>query len=246
MADEPSELGSREVERLDALYAGFPPVEKWASCPIDAELRDRWTEALRLRREQAPPSALDEALAEARRVAAMDTGAIEGLYATDRGFTVTVARMATARQAEIERTKGADVRRLVEAQLEGYEMALDAATGRVPVSEAWVRQLHEVVCAAQPTYGVTTPVGPQERPLPKGAYKGHPNHVVQADGTTHSYAPVAETGPEMRCLVVALRSPEFDGLHPALSTAFGRHLGAWATRIVREVLAELSTKAIGT
>ena len=170
MADEPSELGSREVERLDALYAGFPPVEKWAGCPIDAELWDRWTEALRLRREQAPPSALDEALAEARRVAAIDTGAIEGLYATDRGFTVAVARMATAWQAEIERTKGADVRRLVEAQLEGYEMALDAATGRVPVSEAWVRQLHEVVCAAQPTYVVTTPAGPQERPLPKGAY----------------------------------------------------------------------------
>jgi len=62
-----------------------------------------------------------------KRAAALDTGAIEGLYEVDRGFTYTVAFETAAWEVELAK-KGENVRPLFEAQLHAYDYVLDLAT----------------------------------------------------------------------------------------------------------------------
>jgi Fic family protein len=117
-----------------------------------------------------------------------------------------------------ERGKG--IRELFEAQLQAYELVLDAATRRQPLTEAWVRSLHEVLCAPQKTYRVFTSQGWQEHDLPKGEYKRQPNHVRLKDSTFHAYAPVDQVPAEMRRLVEQTRTPGFESAHPILQASY--------------------------
>src|SRR5208337_595331 len=115
----------------------------------------------------------------------------------DRGFTFTVAFETSAWETKLAE-KGENVRPLFEAQLNAYDYVLDLATKAEPISEAAIRKLHEVVCAAQESYRVITSIGFQDQPLPKGRYKVLPNHVTHTrEGATHSYAPVDVTPIEM-------------------------------------------------
>ncbi len=94
--------------------------------------RRLWDEALALvaeRRAGATEGDFGEMVERALRAAAVDTGAIEGLYTVDRGYTVSVLDAASAWQAEVAETKGPDVAALIGAQRRAYELALDAATG---------------------------------------------------------------------------------------------------------------------
>src|SRR5437660_264733 len=158
----------------------------------------RWERYNSLVRSRAglSPEVLGRAREIAKRAAALDTGAIEGLYEVDRGFTYTVAFETSAWEAALAQ-KGEYVRSLFEAQLHAYDYVLDLATKAEPISEAAIRALHEEVCRAQTTYRVMTTVGPQEQALPKGQYKIMPNHVRTRKGADHSYAPVDVTPAEM-------------------------------------------------
>ena len=116
------------------------------------------------------------------------------------------------------------MRPLFEAQLNADDYVLDLATKAEPISEAAIRKLHEVVCAAQETYRVITSIGFQDQPLPKGRYKVLPNHVIYTlEGTTHSYAPVDVTPIEMARLMNELRSDEFQNAHPAMQAAYAHY-----------------------
>jgi Fic family protein len=204
----------------DLLYRGFPDFAAWG--PLTAEDRDLWdrfASSLELRRQGATPEALRQAVDVAVRAAALDTGAIEGLYDVDRGFTMTVAVQGLAWEQMIEE-RGKGVRALFEAQLQAYELVLDAATRRQPLTEAWLRSLHEVLCAPQATYRVLTSQGWQEHDLLKGEYKRQPNHVRLKDGTVHAYAPVDQVPAEMHRLVEQTRTPAFESAHPVLQAAY--------------------------
>lgn len=212
----------RELREADALYQGISSFSIWNSTSLDFELWARYADLLTRQREQSMDEAIAQATTIALRSAAIDTGAIEGLYETDRGFTFAVAYQQAGWEVAAEE-KGEQVRALFEAQLQAYEMVLDAATGQKPISESWIRQLHELICRPQQTYKVLTPQGWREAPLPKGSYKQAANHVVQPDGVTHSYAPVSETPHEMAKLVETLREPEFLEAHAARQAAFAHH-----------------------
>lgn len=107
--------------------------------------------------------------------------------------------------------------------MEAFDLGLDAATNQVEISEAWIRYLHEVACAAQDTVTVTTPVGEQRQSLLKGEYKTLPNHVLQPDGSVHAYCPVGLVPTQMARLVRELRSAEFLIAHPTAQAAFAHH-----------------------
>ena len=156
------------------------------------------------------------------RAAAFDSGAIEGLYPADQGFTITAAFQASAWEAGLHE-RGAVTEELVAGQLRGYELALDCATGHRPVTEVWIRSLHEVVSAGQETYTVRTAVGTQEQALPRGAYKSTSNHVALADGQFHAYAPPGDVPTEMHRLVTELSTPRFEAAHPVLQAAYAHH-----------------------
>ena len=210
------------IHVLDAAYKPFPTFAEWASrTSVDTVRWDRYNAAIESRREQSA-GALKRAYEIVKRAAALDTGAIEGLYEVDRGFTFTVAFETAAWEVELAK-KGENVRPLFEAQLHAYDYVLDLATKAEPISEAAIRVLHEEVCRAQSTYRVMTAVGPQEQALTKGRYKALPNHVRTRDGADHSYAPVDVTPMEMSRLVAELRSDAFLAAHPVLQAAYAHY-----------------------
>jgi Fic family protein len=173
--------------------------------------------------KQSSPQVLRESQAIVERAAAVDTGALEGLYETDRGFTFTIAREAALWEVTVQREKGEKVLGYIKAQLEAYEYILDIATKQTPLTEKAIRELHEVMCRNQDTYMVYTTLGPQERKLSKGQYKVDPNHVLGRDGNYHAYAPIEGTPMEMRRLVLELQSEEFQKAHPVLQASYAHY-----------------------
>lgn len=208
------------TRQADFLYKSFPDFSAWGELsPSDIDLWNRVAANLNERRQSATTETLKSAVEVAVRAAALDTGAIEGLYTVDRGFTMTVAFQSLAWEQAIDE-RGAGVRELFEAQLQAYELVLNAVTRKTHISEAWIRTLHEEICAAQKTNRVLTEVGWQEQELPKGQYKSRPNHVRLGDDTIHAYAPVDQVAEEMHRLVEQIRTPEFEAAHPILQASY--------------------------
>jgi len=210
------------IHVLDAAYKPFPTFAEWAArTSLDTVRWDRYNASLK-EKASLSPEVLNRAREIAKRFAALDTGAIEGLYEVDRGFTYTVAFETSAWEVELAK-KGEHVRPLFEAQLHAYDYVLDLATKAEPISEAAIRVLHEEVCRAQSTYRVMTAVGPQEQALTKGRYKVLPNHVRTRDGADHPYAPVDVTPAEMARLVGELRSEGFMAAHPVIQASYAHY-----------------------
>jgi Fic family protein len=218
MAEDSARMES--TAQADQLYRGFPDFSAWKELsPEDVDLWSRFAASLEERRREASPETLKAAVEVAVRAAALDTGAIEGLYSVDRGFTMTVALQSLTWEQAIEE-RGAGVRELFEAQLAAYELVLDAVTRDRPITEVWIRNLHETLCAPQKTYRVLTDLGWQDQEFPKGQYKVRPNHVHLTDGTFHAYAPVDRVTDEMHRLVEQIRTPEFEAAHPVLQASY--------------------------
>jgi Fic family protein len=209
--------------RLDALYRPFPPFSEWAGTDVNEQLWDESLAILRERRARSSETAFGEMVERALRAAAVDTGAIEGLYSVDRGFTMSVVEVVAPWESAVEAQKGRDVAALVQAQRRGYDLALDAAMSGIEISEAWIRRVHEETCGPQDAFAAQTPLGPQAQQLPKGVYKRQPNHVLQPDGSVHAYAPVDASPGEMHRLVTELRGEDFDLAHPVLQAAFAHY-----------------------
>jgi Fic family protein len=210
------------IHVLDAAYKPFPSFEEWMSHTTVSTIRwNRYRIALE-KREKISANALKRAREIVKRAAALDTGAIEGLYQADRGFTYTVAFETTSWEVALAK-KGEHVRSLFEAQMHAYDYVLDLATKSEYISEAAIRVLHEVVCKAQETYRVETAVGPQEQKLTKGRYKVLPNHVRTRDGLDHSYAPVDVTPAEMARMVEEFRCSAFLNAHPVIQASYAHY-----------------------
>jgi len=135
---------------------------------------------------------------------------------------MSVAMQSALWEAALDQ-KGPNVKALFRSQLNAYDYILDFATRAVPIAEAWIRELHAQICEAQESYRVWTEVGWQEQPLPKGEYKHLPNHVLLADGSFHSYAPVDMTPTEMFRFCQELRSPKFLEAHPILQASYAHY-----------------------
>lgn len=209
-----------EEGRLDSTYRPFPALDSWRDLRVPAEV---FAEAVMLFEESAAIATPEQVAAVVDfglRAAAFDTGAIEDLYDTDRGITFSVAARSIAWEERVEEKSGDTALRHFQTQLAAYDWVLDAATGRRPITEVMIRELHEQLTGAQDTYRVRTAVGWQNVALPKGVYKSSPNHVRQRDGRWHSYAPVAETPEEIRRLVADVRSPDFEAVHPIVRSAY--------------------------
>ena len=214
--------------KVDADYRPFPTFEAWSTAAIDVGLWNSFVAAFKDERSQANEEIRKVVLRFALREAAVDTGAIEGLYSADRGFTITVAAQAAAWES-LMREKGPEVLGLFEAQLKALDLVLDVVASRDPegggvrLSEAWIRRLHEVLLESVDVYRVRTPQGVQDQPLPKGEYKRHPNHVRQNDGSVHAYCPVDRTASEMHRLIEELGRESFARAHPVLQASYAHY-----------------------
>ncbi|MCI0630302.1 MAG: Fic family protein [Phycisphaerales bacterium] len=210
---------TEESHQIDQLYKPFKPFDEWRETAVDAP---RW-QSLRSRIAQlsgTDKSVLERAQRIARRAAAVETGAIEDLYKSDRGITMTIAKETAEWEVAINQT-GEPA--LVRDQLDAYEGLLDLATQKLPITEAGIRELHHRLCKSQKTYLVHTPVGPQKHNLPLGEYKSYPNHIRKADGSYHAWAPVDMVAPEMHRLVLELQRDEFASAHAVVQAAYAHH-----------------------
>ena len=117
-------------------YEPFPAFGEW-NVDFDPGVVDAFGERLRQARTSATPEAQQRALTIATRYAAVDTGAIEGLYTTDRGFTQTIATQSEFWERALS-MRGERVRRSIEDALAGYEHVLDAVTGATPITPTWI------------------------------------------------------------------------------------------------------------
>jgi Fic family protein len=204
-------------------YVPFPPFADWASLPVDTTVFDGYAAILDRLKASSDPATVERAIRTATRLAAIDTGAIEGLYEVDRGFTMTVAVEGAAWEAAIDAREPV-VRRSFEDALAAYDYVLDIATGRTEISTKAIREIHAIICAGQDEYRVLTAVGWQEHPLPRGEYKSLPNNPTRtATGQRHCYAPPSDTPAEMDRLVAELRRPEFVAAHPILQAAYAHY-----------------------
>jgi hypothetical protein len=187
-------------------YNGFPSFADWSS-QVDIAKFPTASDAS-LQAQQVPAEILPAALQAVVRVAAVDTGAIEGLYEVDRGFTMTAAlggaMWDAALSARPQKTQG-----LIRAQVRAYERLIDHIKTDWPLTEASIRSFHEEVCASQETFEVDTQHGKQDRQLPKGKYKDDPNTVITQDGV-FEYCPPDRVSVEMAALVRIANSPEFE------------------------------------
>lgn len=207
----------------DALYKPFPSYQAFAASTGDWDqaVYDRYLAILGVVRQRVDTTAVGAAVDQVLRAAAVDTGALEGLYDTDRGFTFTVAERTPGWEAAMDE-RHADLRSHWQDQMEAFEMALDIATSERPITESLIRQLHARVCRSQQIYRVLTPSGWQDQSLPKGRYKDQPNHPWVGEGP-HAYAPVSNTAPEMHRFVTELNAAEFTTAHPIVQTAYGHY-----------------------
>lgn len=201
-------------------YTPISPLDAWPLIEpsvVYGLARQGYDEA----RADADDDAIKNAVERALRYAAIETGAIEGLYTTSRGVTRAVATQAATWQADLAEA-GPNARGHFEAQLAAFDCVLDLAT-RQPMTEVAVRSLHETVCAAQATYNVYTNHGVQPREFVRGTYKSEPNHVNLGDGTFHYYAPVEEVSPEMGRFVEQLNSQEFQDAPVPTQASYSHH-----------------------
>ena len=204
-------------------YEPFPPFADWAAAGFDLSAFDGYESVLDELRARTDSTGLTRAVEFATRAAAIDTGAIEGLYQVDRGFTMTVARGVAAWEKVIAAREPV-VRQSFEDALRAYDYVLDLATTRTAVSEKAIREIHELICAGQETYRVVTSAGWQDRPLPKGEYKDTPNNPTsRVTGEVHGYAAPIDVPAEMNRLVRELRSPVFAAAHPVLQAAWAHY-----------------------
>jgi Fic family protein len=216
-------LSEAEIAEIDARYEPFPAFADWPQKAPSLESWDRAKEDLDGVAEDASPADISDSREIAMRAAAFDTGAIEGLYSTNRGLTFSVAEQSAAWEQEVDE-QGSNTRALFEAQLHAFELVLDHVTKHVPqVTQVWLRRLHEEITTAQETYLVHTPIGSREQALPRGVYKRYPNHVRTAAGGTHAYAPVSDTQAEMDRLLRELETPEFQGAHPIVQASYAHY-----------------------
>ena len=204
-------------------YSPFRSFEDWKGVVVDDA---RWRLVLdqvgELRHEPGDLSWLEGPL----RAAAYQSGAIEDLHPGDRGLTMTLIDASAEWHAAVRVSTdggGPEVVDFIEAGVESLHMALDVATNWRPLSESWIRQIHEIACRPQKTYRVQTAVGFQEQPLPTGAYKELDNHVLLPDGSYLWFAPAADVPHEMQRLVAETSGVDFARAHSVLQAAFVHH-----------------------
>lgn len=221
--DEIPEVPPSSPEIAVEPYRSFPTFEDFSSAGFESETLDRFVAVLENVKSSAGQDQLQNALNVATKWAAIDTGAIEGLYQVDRGFTFTVAAQAAAWDT-IHLTIGDEAQRAIHDALTAYDYVLDMATQNQPISEAWIRDLHAVICKSQEYYSVVTDHGPQKQELPKGQYKSFPNNPFNPRRqSVHSYAPVDDTAAEMARLMDEIRADSFALAHPVLQAAYAHY-----------------------
>lgn len=200
-----------------AAYSPFPSFRKWDKSDVSFRDVDSAASRFAALRGTASQEDLDLALETARRTAAVDTNAIEGVFTTDRGFTRIVATKASGWK-QLMSSKGDHALPSFEDTLAGIELVLDHTTAQRPVTETFVRKLHETMLVKSP----------------KKAQAAWPVLICRRSDDEADFDLVAVTG-SGRSLGVYFRE-----VMPTVSESFRQRPGFFANAVVEEFLSEVA------
>lgn len=138
---------------------------------------------------------------------AIETGIIERLYSWDRGVTEVLIEHGIdssliSHKTGMNQEKAKHVQALIEDHYNIVNYLFDYVKGDMPLSEYFIRSMHEQFTDNQDTTEALTPDGKIiSVTLKKGAYKDHPNNPKRPDGEMHYYCPPERVHDEMEKVV---------------------------------------------
>ncbi len=203
-------------------YARILPLDV-ASLPAGGELSALATVWAERRSALEGEGRLGNFLLKLQREWAIETGIIERLYVWDRGVTEVLIEQGIdaaiiAHRAGIKAEKAQSISDMIADHYDIVEGLFDYVKGERPLSEHYIRSLHQQFTRNQPTTTAIDHAGRLvEIPLLRGEYKKRPNNPRRPDGITHAYCPPELVDEEMKRLVESYASYEGAVVPEALS-----------------------------
>ena len=160
---------------------------------------------------------------------AIETGIIERLYHWDRGMTETLIEQGIdaaliSHRDRIKRDKAENIAKMIHDQEAVVEGLFALIKNERPVTEHFIRTMHQQFTAHQDFSDAVTPQGaPMQVTLLKGAYKTQPNNPTRSNGTVHEYCPPQQVTDEMQRLVELYHEYEEADVAPEILSAWLHH-----------------------
>jgi len=178
-------------------------------------------------KELADKELYERFLEKLRRQWAIETGFIEGLYDIDAGSTLVLVEKgldATYVSHGPGNAVAHDALEKIKDQYEAIAGLYQFVGGERPLTAFYIRELHQVLTAHQPTYEAVDTLGhPVTRELPRGIWKSVNNHVCHADGSRFEYCPYEHVQSEIDRLLAMARTHEEQGVPPEVEAAWLHH-----------------------
>ena len=177
--------------------------------------------------EASTPDAYAAFIEKLYRRWSIETGVIEGIFHLDRGITETlVERGITADHIERQGTNRdpVEVVRIIEDHRKAVAFIDDWIENGRPLSKWFVRKLHSIICANQPSFRAVNQFGQWfDATLNRGEFKTQPNNPTRPDGSLHEYAPPEQVESEMDQLISFYEDAQSQGHPPLLVAAWLHH-----------------------
>lgn len=213
-----------ELAALEARYEPFQGAADWHRLRVDTERWDRYASDLRRAAEAAGDERVSEVADRLAAAAALDSGALAGLFPPNPELTTGVLEGAFAKAPADLGEVGGAMRIFVECNRRALGLAADAAAEGRLLDENFIAMLEDVLTQAQATFTVEMPGGKRvEVELPRHQYKPVSNFVTLNDGRLVAFCPVARVPEEMERLVGELASADFNSCHPAIQAAYAHY-----------------------
>ena len=172
------------------------------SSPSTAALVQAWLEQAGELREK---DLYRHFLSKLQRQWAIETGVIEGLYTLSEGATLSLIEKgldASLISHDDTNQSPSDVILKIQDQHQAVQGLYQFVSGQRPLGTSYLRELHQVLTAHQPTYTARDTLGNLvDRELPRGMWKIVPNNVEHPDGTGFQFCPPEHVAQEMDNLI---------------------------------------------
>ena len=212
-----------ELAELEASYRPFRNAAAWRQVHIDEPRWARYAHTLAGRVRAVGETVWTETQDRLLRAAALESGALDGLFVTNPELTATVLTSSIRKRVAVDDTSDA-TEMVAECHWRALVLAHEAAADGQAVDAHFMAVLQDVITEAQATYTVTTDQGINvEVELPRRQYKPVSNYLMLPEGGLAVFAPAGRVAAEMARLAAELASAEFQLLHPVIQAAYSHY-----------------------
>ena len=209
-----------ELAKLEESYRPFRAVGAWRGAHVDQPRWARYSHILAHRTKTADQGEWANIRGRLLRAAALESGALDGLFPSNPELTATVLSCSIAKP-EVLDDASETVQVVAECHRRALILACEAAQDGRIIDTNFMAVLQDVITESQATYTVTTERGVNvEVDLPRRQYKPVSNYLVLPDRRLTVFAPASRVALEMERLAAVLNSAEFGRIHTAVQAAY--------------------------